>query len=425
MRKKHWMLLPLLPLLLGLGGCAAPYQPQTEITSETLAVKPIPALPEDFIFGMDLSSALSEEESGVRYYDFAGRETDVFKLMRDCGVTHVRIRVWNDPFDAEGNAYGGGNCSPERAVQIGKRAAAYGLKLIVDFHYSDFWADPSKQTPPKAWQGMDIEEKTQALYDFTRETLQRFKSAGVDVTMVQVGNETNRFLCGETTWYHIQRLLQAGSKAVREVFPQALVAVHFSNPEKDGTYREYAERLDEYGVDYDVFASSYYPFWHGTLENLSALLTEIAQTYGKKVIVMETSYAYTADDSDFFANTVGADSALDKPYPYSVQGQADALWDVIDTVARLPGGMGVVYWEGAWISVGGASWEENRALWEQYGSGWASVYAADYDPDAGRYHGGCAVDNQAFFDPKGHPLESLKLFGLLRSGNQIGTASDD
>lgn len=419
MSKKYLMLL-VFPLLLSMGACAAPSeQPQREeLSSDTIVVQPIPDLPEDFILGMDLSSVLSEEESGVKYYDFAGRETDVFQLLRDCGITHIRVRVWNNPYDAEGHGYGGGNCSPDRAVEIGRRATRCGLKLIVDFHYSDFWADPSKQTPPKAWQGMDVTEKTGALGSFTRETLLQFRAAGVDVALVQVGNEINRFLCGETDWDNICALLQAGSEAVREVFPEALTAVHFSNPEKTGTYREYAKQLSDHGVDYDVFASSYYPFWHGTLENLSAALSEIADAYGKQVIVMETSYAYTADDTDFFANTVSAGSTVAKPYPYSVQGQADAVRDVIDTTARIPGGIGVVCWEGAWISVGGASWEENRTLWERYGSGWASSYAGAYDPeDAGRYFGGCAVDNQAFFDASGHPLESLRLFSLLRGGN--------
>lgn len=422
MKKKHWVLLFILPLLLQFGACAPDSQPQQKITSETLAVQPVPDLPEDFILGMDVSSVLSEEESGVKYYDFAGRETDLFRLLRDCGLTHVRVRVWNDPFDAEGRGYGGGNCSPERAVEIGRRAAECGLQLIVDFHYSDFWADPSKQTVPKAWRGMDIAEKTRALGDFTRETLEQFRAAGAEVAMVQLGNETNGFFCGETGWDGICALLRAGAQAVREVLPDAQVAVHFSNPEKTGTYREYAKRLAESGVDYDVFASSYYPFWHGTLENLSAVLAEIAETYGKQVIVMETSYAYTAGDTDFFANTVSAESKTAKPYPYTVQGQADAVRDVIDTLAHTSGGIGVVCWEGAWISVGGASWEENRALWEKYGSGWATSYAGAYDPeDAGRYYGGCAVDNQAFFDASGHPLESLKLFALLRSGNAVGS----
>lgn len=414
-------MLLLLPLLLSMGACAGSGQPQQKDASAVLDVQPIAGLPEEFFFGMDLSSVLSEEESGVRYHDFEGRETDVFLLLRDCGITHVRVRVWNDPYDPEGHGYGGGNCSPERAVEIGRRAAQNGLKLIVDFHCSDFWADPSKQTAPKAWQGMDLAEKCRALGDFTRETLEQFRAAGADVTMVQIGNETNGFFCGETEWSSICALLQAGTEAVRAVLPEAQVAVHFTDPEKTGTYRYYAERLAEYGVDYDVFASSYYPLWHGTPENLSAVLSEIADTYGKKVIVMETAYPYTADDTDFFANTVGADSAADRPYPYTVQGQAEAVQDVIDAVAHTSGGIGVVCWEGAWISAGGASWEENRARWEQYGSGWATSYAGSYDPDAARYYGGCAVDNQAFFDAGGHPLDSLRLFRMLRGGNADGS----
>ena len=116
-------------------------------------------------------------------------------------------------------------------------------------------------------------------------------------------------------------------------------------------------------------------------------------------------------------NRNSAGSQVAKPYPYSVEGQAEAIRDVIEAVGRMKNGIGAVYWEGAWISVGGKSWEENRTLWEAYGSGWASSYAAEYDPeDAGRWYGGCAVDNQALFDPDGHPLESLRVFTQFRGG---------
>ena len=220
-------------------------------------------------------------------------------------------------------------------------------------------------------------------------------------------------------------LISAGSKAVREVCPDALVAVHFANPEKAESYVSYGKNLDYYGVDYDVFASSYYPFWHGTLENLSAVLTDIAETYGKKVMVAETSYAYTPEDSDFSGNTIGEGGGIVKDYPFTPQGQANLVRNVVDTVVKIPGGIGVFYWEGTWISVGGKSWEENAALWEQYGSGWASSYASKYDPDdAGAYYGGCAVDNQAFFDAEGHALESLKVFALLRDGNTVENIPD-
>lgn len=420
------LMLTLAVAAVSLAGCTGQSLVPTEkIEGSDIYVKKVQNLPDDFIMGMDASSVLVEEASGVKYYNFDGEEQDVFKTLAENGVNYIRVRVWNDPYDENGNGYGGGNCDIDTAIEIGKRATKYGMKLLVNFHYSDFWADPSKQMTPKAWEGMSIEEKTEALYEYTKECLQMLKKAKVDVGMVQIGNETNGSMCGETTWFNMQYLFQAGAKAVREVFPEALVALHFANPEKSGSYANYASKLAYYDVDYDVFASSYYPFWHGTLENLSNVLTEISRTYGKKVMVMETSYAYTPDDTDFNGNTISDGSAVTKNYPYTVQGQATSVRDVIETVAGIPNGIGVVYWEGTWISVGQNSWEENSAKWEKYGSGWASSYAASYDPnDAGKYYGGCAVDNQAMFNANGKPLESLRVFNLVRYGNDADLKAD-
>ena len=395
-----------------------------------LYVKKVENLPEDFIFGMDVSSVLAEEASGVKYYGFDGKETDLFRILAGQGINHIRVRIWNHPFDDGGNGFGGGNCDIDTAVEIGKRAAACGMKLIADFHYSDFWADPGKQMVPRAWKGMEIEEKTQAVYEYTLDCLTRLKDAGVDVGMVQTGNETNGTLCGEKTWMNIAFLMDAGARAVREVYPEALVALHFANPENADSYRTYAKKMDYYEknglIHYDVFATSYYPYWHGTLDNLAEILTEISETYGKKVMVMETSYAYTGEDTDFSGNTIGDGGNVVKDYPFTPQGQANCIRDITDTVVnRTPAGIGVCYWEGAWISVGTESREENREKWEKYGSGWASSYAAVYDPaDAGKYYGGCAVDNQAFFSAQGKPLESLKVFRLMRTGNGTDPVPD-
>ena len=420
---KRFLILALAALL-----CCPAFPALAEGNSEsTLYVKKVENLPEDFILGMDISSVLAEEASGVRYYDFDGNEADLFRVLAENGVNFIRVRVWNHPFDQDGNGYGGGNCDINTAVEIGKRATANGMKLLVDFHYSDFWADPGKQMVPLAWKGMDIEAKTEAVYQFTKECLEQLKAAGVSVGMVQTGNETNNLLCGEKLWFNIQYLMQAGARATREVYPDALVALHFANPEKAGSYKTYAQKMAYYQVDYDVFATSYYPYWHGTLENLSQVLTEIADTYGKKVMVMETSYAYTPEDTDFSGNTIGDGGGIVKDYPFTPQGQANAIRNITDTVVNRTNGagIGVVYWEGAWITVGNTSWEENHEKWETYGSGWASSYAAAYDPaDAGKYYGGSAVDNQAFFDRWGHPLESLKVFSLMRTGNEIPPQPD-
>ena len=411
----------LLAAMLFLTACAAPGQSSNTVPSQTQPAEKTLNLPEDFILGMDASCVPSLENSGVKYYDHNGTEKDVYQILSENGINYIRVRIWNDPYDANGNGYGGGNCDLANAIAIGQRATKYGLKLLVNFHYSDFWADPGKQAVPKAWKDLDIDAKSEALYTYTKDCLEQLVAAGVDIGMVQVGNETNGALCGENGsapdgWKNITQLMKAGSRAVREVCPNALVAIHFTNPERVGSYESYGKQLQEHQVDYDVFASSYYPYWHGTLSNLTTELNKIADQYGKKVMVAETSYAYSTADTDYHGNTVGSGSSTG--HPYTVQGQADQIRDVIQAVADMHSGIGVFYWEGTWISVGGSSYQENAALWEKYGSGWASSFASEYDPkDAGQWYGGCAVDNQALFDKDGKALESLKIFTLVRSGN--------
>ena len=408
-----------------------PNKIKTNVSSDTLYVEKVENLTDEFIMGMDASCVPSLEDSGVKYYDYDGTEKDVYEILSKNGINYIRVRIWNDPFDKNGNGYGGGNCDIQNAIEVGKRATKYGMKLLVNFHYSDFWADPAKQMVPKAWKGMNIDQKSEALYEYTKECLEMLAQAGVDVGMVQIGNETNGYMCGESSsalggWKKITQLMSAGSKAVREVCPDALVAIHFANPEKVTNYVSYSKNLDYYGVDYDVFASSYYPFWHGTLENLSEVLSNVAETYDKKVMIAETSYAFTSENTDLYGNTIGDGGGIVKEYPFTVQGQANLVRDVIDTaVNKTTNCIGVFYWEGTWISVGNENYEANLALWEKYGSGWATSYAADYDPDdAGAWYGGCAVDNQAFFDQNGKALESLKVFDLVRNGNKVDVKAD-
>ena len=392
----------------------------TKLESDSLYVRKVENIGDDFIMGMDASSVIAQEESGVKYYDYNGQEEDVFKVLSDSGINYIRVRVWNDPFNKDGKGYGGGNCDINTAIKIGKRATKYKMKLLVDFHYSDFWADPAKQQAPKAWANMDYQEKSVAIYEYTKDCLLKLQQENIAVGMVQVGNETNGGkMAGETRFSFFAGLFNQGAKAVREVYPNALVAVHFANPEKTANYLDWAKKLKTNNVDYDVFGSSYYPYWHGTLDNLTSVLSEIAETYNKKTMVLETSYAYTEENFDFWNNTIGTSGFDDKFYPFTIAGQANSIIDIIDAVANdTTNGIGVCYWEGTWNAVGTSSYEANQLLWEKHGSGWATSYASDYDPDdAGKWYGGCAVENQAMFDSLGKPLESLKLFNLVRFGN--------
>ncbi len=389
-------------------------------SEDDLFVEAIPDLPDDFIKGMDASSVLVEENSGVKYYNFEGQEADVFEVLSDAGINYIRLRVWNDPYDADGNGYGGGNNDVATAIELGKRASKYGMKVCVDFHYSDFWADPKRQHAPKAWENMHIDEKSTLLYDYTVESLSKMLDEGVDVGMVQVGNEINNGMAGETPLKNVTHLLREGCKAVREVSDKykkdIAVAIHYTNIESKGQVNDLVKNLVNNDVDFDCIGLSYYPFWDGSFDNMQSMVKVIQKNYGKKVFIAETSYCYTSEDGDGSENSLkGTDDIVDG-YPATVQGQANMIRDIYASASEA-GAEGVFYWEGTWIPVGSAD-QDNSAIWEKYGSGWASSYAAEYDPDdAGLYYGGCSWDNQALFDFEGYPLESLKVFSLMKEGS--------
>ena len=372
------------------------------------------------IRGVDISSILAVENAGVTFCNEYGRKQDIFRTLSEHGVNYIRVRVWNEPYDSRGNSYGGGNCDLYTAAEIGRRAAKYGMKLLVDIQYSDFWADPEKQTRPKYWIQHDHETLKGEIYKYTAWVLETISEAGGNIGMVQVGNETNCFFCGETDMYKICDLFASGDQAIRDFDRSVLIAHHFANP-STGSYAWYAQVMDECNLDYDVFATSYYPYWHGTTENLTTVLKEIADTYNKYVMVAETAYPYTSEDGDTFGNAVSedSDSAFFR-YDISVEGQAQCLTDVFQAVANVgEKGIGVFYWEPAWLGVNGISWEEQSSLWKKYGSGWATDYAAEYDASV-TSAGGSSYDNQALFDFEGNSLKSLQVFrNIYPQNNEI------
>ncbi len=395
------LLCVLLCLLLGVA---------TACAEEGVFVTPVKGLSEEFLFGADISSVLSLEASGVVFREESGAEADLFALLADAGWNAVRLRIWVDPFDAEGHSYGGGGGSLANACAIARRASAVGLCVMADFHYSDFWADPNKQQCPKAWVGMTADEKADALYAYTLDALAQLADTGADIALVQVGNETDNALAGETSWTAITKLMKAGIRAVREAAPDAKVALHFSQPKAS-----FAQIMDACDVEYDVFAASYYPYWHGSLDNMTAQLRLVAEKYGVQTLIAETSYPYTLEDGDQHGNSV-PDSNCDMAYAVTPQGQANAL-RAVTQAASDAGCIGLFYWEPAWLPVPGDTLEQRSALWEANGSGWASSYAASYDPDdAGVWYGGSAWDNQALLNADGTAAPNLRFPLYARSG---------
>ena len=449
-------------------------QEQEAVQNAPITVQKVNGLSKDFVNGVDVSSYLSLVESGAKYYDEKGDETDLFDLLENAGVNYVRLRVWNDPFpwDEDGNykyvgadgtteykaaavtqagisvngvqqyclvddpdtkvyreVYGAGVCDVATAAIIGKKATDHHMKVLIDFHYSDFWADPKKQRVPKQWEGMSLEEKTSALSEFTEESLNTLLDAGVDVGMVQV--EINNGMAGETDEANVYQLLKAGSAAVRKVSQEKkheiLVALHFTDPQSEDYQYKRAEGLEAAGVDYDVFATSFYPFWHGSATTLKENLQRIADKFNKKVMVAEISYAWTMEDGDSYGNVVYS-GAGDQNYDYTidVEGQATAIRDAIAAISAIgENGLGTFYWEPAWIPVNNyadatdkdGTAAKNELAWKLNGSGWGTVYSKDYDPEiAENERGGGTWDNQAFFDFNGKVLPSLNVYKWVYTG---------
>lgn len=369
----------------------------------------LPALGEaapEFTVGVDVSELAAQEAAGAIYLDTSGAPADALAVLADCGVACVRLRVWNDPHDAEGRGYGAGNIDAAVAAGLSARAAALGMRTLVDFHYSDFWADPSRQLAPKAWQGMDAAEKAAALRDFTAESLEAVLDAGGDVAMVQIGNETNNGMAGEQDIQIVAELMAAGCGAVRAVAGRRglsiATCVHLTDPQNLSRVTEYLDALDAAGVDYDAVGLSFYPYWHGGPDALDAAVRAIRER-GKDAFVAETAWPFTDDDGDGWPNVVDGSVS---PYPATEDGQAQAFWDVCKT-AEAAGAAGAFYWGGVWTPTASDAWET-------FGTGWATRFAAAYDPDhVGDGTGGCAWDNQALFGFDGRPLAALTGLGRL------------
>ena len=408
-------------------------QAASTVTDAAVTVKKTDKeLSSDFIMGMDISSMISELESGVVYRDYGRNELktldDICNFLADQGINHIRIRVWNNPYDTNGNGYGGGNNDVKKAKQFADACRNAGIKMLVDFHCSDLWTDPGKQQAPKAWKGYTVEQKAQALTKFITDSLNTIDSSKDVVDMVQVGNETTSGFIGETNQTNMCTLFSAGAQGVKNYKEDVKVVIHLTNPEKENM-TAWAKILDENKVNYDILATSYYPYWHGTLTNLATELKKVKETYNKDVMVAETSYAYTLEDSDGHDNTVRVgnnDTAENTTEPFTEQGQATAIRNLINTVNNA-GGLGVYYWEPAWLTVGdtrgltGDAYDNqvaaNKVLWEKKGSGWASSYAKESEADdAGKWYGGSAVDNEAMFYPDGTASPSLHVWNYVKTG---------
>ena len=366
-----------------------------------------------YVKGMDLSTLLELDRLGAKYYDH-GEERDILDIMKDYDVDTIRLRIWNDPWGENHESYGAGENDVPTTLEIAKRVSEKGFGVLMNFHYSDFWADPGKQIKPKAWEGLTVDELEQAVYDFTLETMELFKKEGVNITMVQVGNELSNGLlwpegkidvdAGIGEYDNIAKFVSAGIRAVRKSNSDIPVMIHLDNGGNNELYRRWFDNYTKRGEDFDLIGLSYYPFWHGTMDQLLNNMNDIAVRYHKDLIIAEVSMGYTMEDykayeklSDSERKGYATRPALVEKieFPMTKEGQADFMRTLLarlETVAEQRA-RGFFWWEPAWIPVPG--------------SGWATPASLEYMHDPGPC--GNEWANQALFDYDGNVLPTLEV----------------
>jgi arabinogalactan endo-1,4-beta-galactosidase len=375
--------------------------------AEAVTIKPV-QVASDFIKGADVSMLAEVEKHGGKFYDEKGVQKDAMLILKENGFNYIRLRIWNDPKDAAGNGYGGGNNDLATTIALAKRAKANGMKFLLDFHYSDFWTDPGRQNKPKAWANMNIEQMTVAVHDFTKSTVAEFKKAGVLPDMVQIGNEIN----GGMLWPEgkswgqnggefdrLAGLLKAGINGVKENLDKGdnvKIMLHLAEGTKNDTFTWWFDEVTKRDVPFDVIGLSFYTYWNGPISALKYNMDDISKRYNKDVIVVEAAYGYTTDNCDNAENNFTAKEAADAGYPASVQGQADFLHDLMKSIVEVQGnrGKGIFYWEPAWLPTPGATWATKAGM--------------KYNNDD--WKEGNARENQSLFDCQGHVLPSMKVF---------------
>jgi len=337
--------------------------------SDTLDNQPV-----SFYYGADLSYVNEMEDCGATYKNKDNVEKDPFVIFEEAGANLVRVRLWHNPTWTDYSNYN----DVKKTIQ---RVKAQGMKVLLDFHYSDTWADPSKQQIPSTWLGVidNTEVLGDSLYNYTYKTLDNLSGSNLLPDIVQVGNEINAMILqnGELQWPIDWRrnssLINKGIKAVRDISKaknkNVEVMLHIAQPENGLWWFEQATQNDV--TDFDWIGLSYYPIWSTySLDNVGTALSTLINTYDKRLMIVETAYPFTLTDVDSANNILNSD-ALVEGYPATQQGQLDYL-NQLKTVVENSGGEGVIYWEPAWVSTGCST------QWGQ-GSHWDNATLFDHD----------------------------------------------
>jgi arabinogalactan endo-1,4-beta-galactosidase len=337
-----------------------------------------------FYYGADLSYVNEMEDCGAVYKNDSGEKADPYKIFKDAGANLVRLRLWHNPDWTNYSNYNDVKKSIARAKE-------QDMRVLLDFHYSDNWADPEKQEIPAAWRSEinNTEALGKLVYNYTYQTLMDLTKHNLSPDIVQVGNEINAMILQDKElkwpidWKRNSTLLNQGIKAVREASKQSNknmeVMLHIAQPE-NGLW--WFKEATTHGIsNYDWIGLSYYPAWSDyTLDNINEPLSTLINTYKKKLMIVETAYPFSLENIDSAGNILG-ENALVSGFPPTQQGQLDYLLKLQKEIENV-GGAGLIYWEPAWVST------SCRTRWGQ-GSHW---------------------DNATLFDKNNLPTLGLKFY---------------
>ncbi|WP_433825501.1 glycoside hydrolase family 53 protein [Actinoplanes sp. CA-015351] len=348
------------------------------VAALAVVLTPVPASahgsgkgPELTMRGADVSTLPRSLELGAKFYDFRGRRDNVYDILKQAGVNYARLRIWNDPTSGYSNK--------EQVLKQAKAIKAKGLKLLIDFHYSDTWADPGKQFTPAAWEGHDLPQLQKDVYDYTYDVCTSLKRQGTTPDSVQVGNEINVGMLwpvgyvANSDFGPVASLLNAGYDATKACNRKTQVLVHTANAGNIDAAHWFYDGITAAGAKWDITALSYYCMWHGSLDNLATVITDVKSRYAKPVVIAETAYPYTTENYDHLENIILSPAPCDG-IPATPQGQAQEFSAVQDT-ARTAGALGVFYWEPTWTAVDGNGWDTEDI--ENSGNAWENMATFD------------------------------------------------
>lgn len=369
------------------------------------------------ILGIDVSTYFEEKKANAHYF-LSGKEVDPLKVFKKNGVSHMRIRIWNNPFSEDHKPYKGGTCDVNNFLDLADLANKYGYKVVPDFHYSDFWADPGKQFIPKDWASDSYETLLNKVAKFTKDTLTKLKNNGIDVDMMQIGNEiTNGMLwpigkltehglgAKRTNYDNLCGLLKSGIKAAKEVYPHAKIILHLERSGDALVYQEFFEEMEKHNVNYDVIGASYYPYWHGSFKQLFANLDACKARFKKEIMIMELGYGFTLEDYILTNNgaphlVINEDKIKEMkealPYPLNEEGQAKFIEEFLSLCMKHDV-KAVFYWEPLWIPGEDICWasSEGQKYINEVGKSQRNEWA-----------------NQCLYDYKGNALKALNKFKI-------------